>query len=49
MEGCIEVHGEIVPGDVVQGDIGIESHEDITFQGIGGIKTKPTVGRPRRG
>ncbi|XP_030935722.1 protein FAR1-RELATED SEQUENCE 5-like [Quercus lobata] len=43
MEG--EVHGEVVPENVLQGDGGFESH-DIS-QGICGIKTKPTVGRPR--
>ena len=44
MEG--EVHGEVVPENVLQGDGGFESHVDIS-QGICGIKTKPTVGRPR--
>nr|POE66033.1 hypothetical protein CFP56_28398 [Quercus suber] len=44
MEG--EVHGEVVPENVLQGDGGFESHADIS-QGIYGIKTKPTVGRPR--
>ena len=43
MEG--EVHGEVVPENVLQGDGGFESHVDIS-QGICGIKTKPTVGRP---
>jgi zinc finger SWIM domain-containing protein 3 len=47
IEGRIEVHGEIVPGDALQCDIRFESHEDITFPGICGIKTKPTVGRLR--
>nr|XP_023875960.1 protein FAR1-RELATED SEQUENCE 9-like [Quercus suber] len=40
MEG--EVHGEVVPENVLQGDGGFESHVDIS-QGICGIKTKPTV------
>ena len=40
-----EVHGEVVPENVLQGDGGFESHVDIS-QGICGIKTKPTVGRP---
>ncbi|GMY12616.1 protein FAR1-RELATED SEQUENCE 5-like [Fagus crenata] len=47
IEGRIEVHGDVVPRDASQCDIGFESHEDITFPGIRGIKTKPTVGRPR--
>ena len=45
MEG--EVHGEIVPENVLQGDGGFESHVDVS-QDICGIKTKPTVGRPRQ-
>nr|POF09049.1 hypothetical protein CFP56_38628 [Quercus suber] len=44
MEG--EVHGEVVPENVLQSDGGFESHVDVS-QGICGIKTKPTVGRPR--
>ncbi|KAK9983232.1 hypothetical protein SO802_032757 [Lithocarpus litseifolius] len=44
MEG--QVHGEVVPENVLQGDGGFESHVDIS-QDIRGIKTKPTVGRPR--
>nr|POF11180.1 hypothetical protein CFP56_68270 [Quercus suber] len=36
-----EVHGEVVPKNVLQGDSGFESHVDIS-QGICGIKTKPT-------
>nr|POF08494.1 hypothetical protein CFP56_42632 [Quercus suber] len=44
MEG--EVHGEVVPKNVLQGDGVFESHVDAS-QGICGIKTKPTVGRPR--
>ena len=41
-----EVHGEVVPKNVLQGDGGFDSHVDIS-QGICGIKTKPTVSRPR--
>lgn len=41
------VHDEVVPEDVLQGDNGCQSHEGITFQDICGIKTKPTVGRPK--
>ncbi|KAK9993571.1 hypothetical protein SO802_023274 [Lithocarpus litseifolius] len=44
MEG--QVHGEVVPENVLQGDGGFESHVDIS-QDICGIKTKPTIGRPR--
>ena len=44
MEG--EIHGEVAPKNVSQDDGGFESHVDIS-QGICGIKTKPTVGRPR--
>ena len=44
MEG--EVHGEIVPENVLQGDDGFESHVDVS-QDICGIKTKPIVGCPR--
>nr|POF02202.1 hypothetical protein CFP56_70056 [Quercus suber] len=44
MEG--EVHGEVVPKNVLQGDGGFESHVDVS-QGKCGIKTKPTVGRLR--
>ena len=40
-----EVHGEVVPENVLQGDSGFELRVDIS-QGICGIKTKPTVGRP---
>ncbi|GMY08286.1 protein FAR1-RELATED SEQUENCE 5-like [Fagus crenata] len=39
----MEVHG-----DVLLGDGGIESHGNITSQGNCRIKTKPTVGRPKR-
>ena len=44
MEG--EVHGEVVPENVLQGDGGFESHVDVS-QDICGIKTKLTVGCPR--
>ncbi|KAF3958639.1 hypothetical protein CMV_016468 [Castanea mollissima] len=47
MEDQTEVHDEVVLGDVLQGDNGCQSHEDITFQDICGIKTKPTVGRSK--
>ena len=46
MEGHIEVHGEVVPENVLQGDSGHESHVVIS-QDIREIKTKPIVGRPR--
>ena len=47
MEDQTEVHDEVVLGDVLPGDNGCQSHEGITFQDIRGIKTKPTVGRPK--
>ena len=47
MEDQTEVHDEIVLGDVLQGDNRCQSHKGITFQDICGIKTKPTVGRPK--
>ena len=46
MEGHIEVHGEVVPENVLQGDSGHESHVVIS-QDIHEIKTKPIVGCPR--
>ncbi|XP_050259986.1 protein FAR1-RELATED SEQUENCE 5-like [Quercus robur] len=47
MEDHSKVHDEIVLEDVLQGDNGCQSLEGITFQDIRGIKTKPTVGRPK--
>ncbi|KAL0010856.1 hypothetical protein SO802_005964 [Lithocarpus litseifolius] len=46
MEGHMEVHGEVVPENVLQSDSELESHVVIS-QDISENKTKPTVGRPR--
>ena len=32
MEGCVEVHGEAIHADVLQGNSGFDSHKDITSQ-----------------